>query len=242
MAWFHLCKEKVYIHTIYTCLYRENSWKGAKETLGNKSLQGLDWGVCQEKKGRDFPGGPECRLRLCAPNAGDLDLIPGQGTGSLMHAATRDLRSLHATTKNQGSLNKYVYLKERERKGAYFSFSILLYWVFATNMYYFYISINLGEYITEWAGKQIKKYFPNSFTLPLGGNLNPFQRKNNPLWSCSCSILPSQLLPPPSHARSVFQSHQTSSSSNRTRILLPPSFAKCCFFCLEHSPCQPLVL
>ena len=106
MAWSHLCKEKVYKHTIHTCIYRENSWKGAKETLGNKYLRGLDWGVCQEKKGRDFPGGPECRLRLCAPNAGDLGSIPGQGTGSRMHAATGHRRSLHATTKNQGSLNK----------------------------------------------------------------------------------------------------------------------------------------
>ena len=31
------------------------------------------------KVGWDFPGGP-LWLRLCAPNVGDLGLIPGQGT------------------------------------------------------------------------------------------------------------------------------------------------------------------
>ena len=35
-------------------------------------------------------------LRLCAPNAGGLGSIPGQGTRSHMHVATK---SLHATTK-----------------------------------------------------------------------------------------------------------------------------------------------
>ncbi|TEA38184.1 hypothetical protein DBR06_SOUSAS110021, partial [Sousa chinensis] len=35
-------------------------------------------------------------LRLCAPNAGDPGLIPGQGTRSHMYASTK---SLHATTK-----------------------------------------------------------------------------------------------------------------------------------------------
>ena len=35
-------------------------------------------------------------LRLHAPNAGDLGSIPGQGTRSHMHAATK---SSHATTK-----------------------------------------------------------------------------------------------------------------------------------------------
>ena len=35
-------------------------------------------------------------IRLCAPNAGGPGSIPGQGTRSHMHAATK---SLHATTK-----------------------------------------------------------------------------------------------------------------------------------------------
>ena len=35
-------------------------------------------------------------LRLCAPNAGARGLIPGQGTRSHIHAATK---SSHATTK-----------------------------------------------------------------------------------------------------------------------------------------------
>ena len=42
------------------------------------------------------------RIRLCAPNAGGLGLIPGQGPRSHMHAATK--RS-HATTKLLVSCN-----------------------------------------------------------------------------------------------------------------------------------------
>ena len=41
-------------------------------------------------------------LRLCAPNAGGPGSIPGQGTGSHMHAATK---SLHATTKEPSCRN-----------------------------------------------------------------------------------------------------------------------------------------
>ena len=50
-------------------------------------------------------------LRLCAPNAGDLGLIPGQGTRSHM----LQLKILHATTKTQGSQvnNKTHFLKKK---------------------------------------------------------------------------------------------------------------------------------
>ena len=41
-------------------------------------------------------------LRLHAPNAGGLGSIPGQGTRSHMHAATK---STHATTKEPSSRN-----------------------------------------------------------------------------------------------------------------------------------------
>ena len=41
-------------------------------------------------------------VRLCAPNAGGPGLIPGQGTRSHMHAATK---SSHATTKEPVSRN-----------------------------------------------------------------------------------------------------------------------------------------
>ena len=41
-------------------------------------------------------------LTLCAPNAGGSGSIPGQGTRSCMHAATK---SSHATTKEPESLN-----------------------------------------------------------------------------------------------------------------------------------------
>ena len=41
-------------------------------------------------------------LRLRAPNAGGLGSIPGQGTRSHMHAATKSLR---ATTKEPSSRN-----------------------------------------------------------------------------------------------------------------------------------------
>ncbi|TEA36160.1 hypothetical protein DBR06_SOUSAS11510078, partial [Sousa chinensis] len=41
-------------------------------------------------------------LRLHAPNTGGLGLIPGQGTRSHMHAATK---SLHATTKDPTCCN-----------------------------------------------------------------------------------------------------------------------------------------
>ena len=42
-------------------------------------------------------------LRLHAPNAGGLDSIPGQGTRSHMHAATK---SLHAATKSSHAAMK----------------------------------------------------------------------------------------------------------------------------------------
>ena len=41
-------------------------------------------------------------IRLCSPNAGGLGLIPGQGTRSHMHAATK---SSHATTKEPAGHN-----------------------------------------------------------------------------------------------------------------------------------------
>ena len=41
-------------------------------------------------------------LRLCAPNAGGPGSIPGQGTRSHMHAATK---SLHATNKEPANCN-----------------------------------------------------------------------------------------------------------------------------------------
>ena len=40
---------------------------------------------------------------LHAPNAGGLDLIPGQGTGSCMHAGTK---SSHAATKDPACRKK----------------------------------------------------------------------------------------------------------------------------------------
>ena len=42
-------------------------------------------------------------VRLCTPNAGSLGLIPGQGTISCMHAATK---SPHATTKSSHAATK----------------------------------------------------------------------------------------------------------------------------------------
>ena len=46
------------------------------------------------------------RLRLRAPNAGGPGSMPGQGTRSHMHAATK---SLHAATKTQhNQINKYL--------------------------------------------------------------------------------------------------------------------------------------
>ena len=42
-------------------------------------------------------------LRLCAPNAGGLGSIPGQGTRSYMHAATR---SSQAATKEPACSNE----------------------------------------------------------------------------------------------------------------------------------------
>ena len=48
-------------------------------------------------------------IRLCAPDAGDLGSIPGQGTRSHMHAATKSwhaaTKSSHATTKEPASCN-----------------------------------------------------------------------------------------------------------------------------------------
>ena len=41
-------------------------------------------------------------VRLCAPNAGALSSIPGRGTRSHMHAATK---SPHATTKKPACCN-----------------------------------------------------------------------------------------------------------------------------------------
>ena len=42
-------------------------------------------------------------LRLCAPNAGGPDSLPGQGTRSHMHAATK---SSNATTKDPACRNQ----------------------------------------------------------------------------------------------------------------------------------------
>ena len=42
-------------------------------------------------------------VRLCAPNAGDLGLIPGRGTRCRMHAAAK---SPNATTNTHHSQNK----------------------------------------------------------------------------------------------------------------------------------------
>ena len=49
---------------------------------------------------RDFPGGTVVKTH--APNAGGLGSIPGQGTRSHMHAATK---SSHAATKEPASHN-----------------------------------------------------------------------------------------------------------------------------------------
>ena len=49
---------------------------------------------------RDFPGGAVVKTH--APNAGGPGSIPGQGTRSHMHAATK---SSHATTKEPASRN-----------------------------------------------------------------------------------------------------------------------------------------
>ena len=53
-------------------------------------------------------------LRLCAPNAGGPGSIPGLGTRSLMHAATK---SPHAATKTQLSLNKEIIILKKEVGG-----------------------------------------------------------------------------------------------------------------------------
>ena len=64
------------------------------------------WPTCTRKALNFFGGGGNSLvaqwLRLCAPNAGGPGSIPGQGTRSHMHAATR---SLHATTKEPASCN-----------------------------------------------------------------------------------------------------------------------------------------
>ena len=55
--------------------------------------------LCQKTRGTSLVA--QC-IRLCAPNAGGLGLIPGQGTRSHMHAATK---SSHVTTKEPACLN-----------------------------------------------------------------------------------------------------------------------------------------
>ena len=88
-------------------------------------LEYIEWDKeIQRRAERDFPGGLVQWLRLRAPNAGDLGLIPGLGTRShmlqlrvcmlqlkILHAATKltcckwvhmqQLKILHAATKTQ---------------------------------------------------------------------------------------------------------------------------------------------
>ena len=54
------------------------------------------------KKGKEGTSLVAQWIRLCAPSAAGLGLIPGQGTRSHMHAATK---SSHARTKEPGSHN-----------------------------------------------------------------------------------------------------------------------------------------
>ena len=54
----------------------------------------------KDQKGGDFPGGAV--VKNSPPNAGYAGLIPGQGTRSHMHAATK---SSHATTKEPAGCN-----------------------------------------------------------------------------------------------------------------------------------------
>ena len=49
-------------------------------------------------------------IRLCAPNAGGLGSIPGQGTRSHMHAATE---ISHATTKQPAAATKTPRQKKK---------------------------------------------------------------------------------------------------------------------------------
>ena len=46
-------------------------------------------------------------LRLCAPNAGVLGSIPGQGTRSHMHAATKS--PCAATNTGRSQIKKYIF-------------------------------------------------------------------------------------------------------------------------------------
>ena len=53
-------------------------------------------------------------LRLHALNAASPGLIPGQGTRSHTHAATK---SSHATTKTRcNQINKYIFFKKKKRE------------------------------------------------------------------------------------------------------------------------------
>ena len=54
-------------------------------------------------------------IRLHAPNAGGPGSIPGEGTRSHMHAATK---SLHATTKEPACRNKGAHLPQLRSKHA----------------------------------------------------------------------------------------------------------------------------
>ena len=65
-------------------------------------------------------------VRLHAPNAGGLGLIPGRGTRSHMHATTKSphaAKSPHATTKTRHSQNKKINKLKKNYKCNFFSLS-----------------------------------------------------------------------------------------------------------------------
>ena len=69
-----------------------------------KKLEYIEWDKeIQRRAERDFPRGLVQWLRLHAPNAGDLGLIPGLGTRSHMlqpRVCMLQLKILHAATKS----------------------------------------------------------------------------------------------------------------------------------------------
>ena len=76
-----------------------------------KKLEYIEWDKKIHRRAeRDFPGGLVQWLRLQAPNAEDLGLIPGLGTRSHMlqlRVCMLQLKILHAATKTQCShINK----------------------------------------------------------------------------------------------------------------------------------------
>ena len=81
--------------------HRETENIARKLKKHRNKLEYIEWDKKIQRAERDFPGGLVQWLRLCAPNAGDLGLIPGLGTRSHM-AATK---SLHATTKDPACCN-----------------------------------------------------------------------------------------------------------------------------------------